>query len=224
MDVTISGRNTDISERFQQYAHEKVTAKVQQLSGRAQSVEVKLKHRTDRAGNVLDRGKVEITVFGSFPTLRAEAEAGDKYAAFDLALDKLVERMRRMKDKKSQRRGGQSLASASANEFANLGIVPVDTGVIDISTGRAAQQPEAESAPEELYTPVVIRQKVFAPKRMTASEAVDHMELLGHDFFLFIEAEANRPAVVYRRRGWDYGIIALDEAENAAVAGAAASQ
>jgi ribosomal subunit interface protein len=213
MDVTISGRNTEIPDRFREYAEEKVTAKVQQLSERAQTIEVKLKRRTDRAGNILDKGKVEITVFGPFPTIRAEAEAGDKYAAFDIALDKLVERMRRMKDKKKHRHGGQSLADASAKDFANLDIVPAETGVIDVVSGQAqpAATVDVEGEKFDDYNPIVIREKVFAPKRMTADEAVDHMELLGHDFFLFIEAGAERPAVVYRRRGWDYGVIALDE-------------
>ncbi len=214
MDVTISGRNTEIPDRFREYADEKVTAKVQQLSGRAQSVEVKVKKRTDRAGNDLDRGKVEITIFGPFPTIRAEAEAGDKYAAFDIALDKLVERLRRVKDKKKAHRG-QSLAEAAAGDFADLDIVPADTGIIDVVSGKAA--PVAGAEPEvngyEDYNPIVIREKVFAPKTMSANEAVDHMELLGHDFFLFIEAETDRPSVVYRRRGWDYGVISLGDEE-----------
>ena len=211
MDVTISGRNTEIADRFKDYAEEKVTAKVQQLSERAQSVEVKLKRRTDRAGNLLDKGKVEITVFGPFPTMRAEADAGDKYAAFDIALDKLVERMRRVKDKKKHRHGGQSLADASAKDFSHLDIVPADTGVIDVVSGQAQPAASVDEASSYDYNPIVIREKVFAPKRMTPDEAVDHMELLGHDFFLFIEAGPERPAVVYRRRGWDYGVIALDE-------------
>ncbi|WP_332106645.1 ribosome hibernation-promoting factor, HPF/YfiA family [Gulosibacter sp. GYB002] len=214
MDITISGRNTEIPQRFRDYAEEKITAKVQQLSGRAQAVEVKLRKRTDRAGNELDRGKVEITVFGPFPTVRAEAEGGDKYAAFDIALDKLVERLRRMKDRRKDHHG-KSLTEATAEDFAGLDIVPADTGVLDIVAGRvASNQEEAaedEQYPADDYSPVVIREKVFAPKQMTAEEAVDHMELLGHDFYLFIEAKNQRPAVVYRRRGWDYGVIALDE-------------
>lgn len=213
MDVTITGRNTEIPDRFREYANEKVTAKVQQLSGRAQTVEVKLRRRTDRAGNVLDKGKVEITIFGPFPTIRAEAEAGDKYAAFDIALDKLVERLRRSKDRRKSHHG-KSLTEASAEEFAGLDIVPADTGVIDVVAGRV--DPNAEAAADEQYdaeeyNPIVIREKVFAPKTMSPDEAVDHMELLGHDFFLFIEAGTDRPAVVYRRRGWDYGVIALGE-------------
>ena len=220
MDVTITGRNTEIPDRFREYAEEKVSAKVQQLNGRAQSVEVKLRRRTDRAGNVLDKGKVEITIFGPFPTIRAEAEAGDKYAAFDIALDKLVERMRRAKDRRKTHQG-KSLTEASAEDFAGLDIVPADTGVIDVVAGRSngAAESDVEVSDEELaeaYTPIVIREKVFAPKTMTPDEAVDHMELLGHDFYLFMEAGTNRPAVVYRRRGWDYGVIALGDDGEAA--------
>lgn len=217
MDVTITGRNTEIPDRFREYAEEKVTAKVQQLNGRAQSVEVKLRRRTDRAGNVLDKGKVEITIFGPFPTIRAEAEAGDKYAAFDIALDKLVERLRRAKDRRKTHQG-KSLTEASAEEFAGLDITPAHTGVIDVVAGRAADKVEevADDELAEVYSPIVIREKVFAPKTMSPEEAVDHMELLGHDFYLFIEAGTDRPAVVYRRRGWDYGVIALGEEGEAA--------
>lgn len=214
MDVTISGRNTEIPDRFREYADEKVTAKVQQLSQRAQAVEVRLKRRTDRAGNSLDRGKVEITIFGPFPTIRAEAEAGDKYAAFDIALDKLVERLRRAKDKRKHHHGGLSLHEAAADDFAELDIVPADTGIIDVVAGnRPATTDNGDSGAEDEfeYNPIVIREKVFAPKKMSPEQAVDHMELLGHDFFLFIEADTDRPAVVYRRRGWDYGVISLGE-------------
>ncbi|MFD2675340.1 ribosome hibernation-promoting factor, HPF/YfiA family [Gulosibacter bifidus] len=212
MDITITGRNIEVPERFRQYAEEKVIAKVQQLSGRAQTVEIRVKQRTDRAGNMLDKGKVEITVFGPFPTVRAEADGGDKFAAFDIALDKLVERMRRAKDKRAHRTGGKSLAEASATDFAGLDIVPADTGVIDVVAGKAEPAVEvAEGDEAEGYNPVVIREKMFAPKVMSSEEAVDHMELLGHDFFLYLEPEQRRPAVVYRRKGWDYGVILLDE-------------
>ncbi|MDQ1563037.1 MAG: hypothetical protein QOE85_2378, partial [Actinomycetota bacterium] len=61
------------------------------------------------------------------------------------------------------------------------------------------------------YSPVVIREKVFPAARMSTQDAVDHMELVGHDFFLFIESSSGRPSVVYRRKGWDYGVIGLDD-------------
>ena len=97
--------------------------------------------------------------------------------------------------------------------------MPADTGVIDVVAGRSNGDAAADGGEEDLaevYSPIVIREKVFAPKTMSPDEAVDHMELLGHDFYLFIEAGTDRPAVVYRRRGWDYGVIALGEDGEAA--------
>jgi hypothetical protein len=102
-----------------------------------------------------------------------------------------------------------SLSEASADGFRVIDITPASVAVLDaVATGEIPVQAEAV---EEEYSPVVIRQKVFPSSRMTVSDAVDHMELVGHDFFLFIDAETDRPSVVYRRKGWDYGVISLEE-------------
>lgn len=225
MDITITGRNTEIPDRFRSYAEEKTLAKVTQYTERAQLAELKLTRRTDRQGNILDRGKVEITLFGPGPVIRAEAEAGDKYAAFDLALDKLVERLRRVKDKRKVHRGNHrptALREAAADGFSGHDVVPVTTETIKlVRDGVVHPAPEPEASDDEQYSaeeysPVVIRSKVFEAKSLTQDEAVDHMELLGHDFFLFLDSETGRPSVVYRRTGWDYGVISLEEAAVAA--------
>ena len=210
MDVTITGRGAELPERFREYAEQKIESKVQRLSSKSQSVEVRLRRRTDRAGNVLDATKVEITLIGPGPIVRAEAEAGDAFAAFDLALDKLSHRMRRAKDKRKDHQGTK-LHHVSANGFADLDVVPASSHVIETATHTAVAEPDGtgEEEPED-YNPIVIRKKMFDAKRLTAEEAVDHMELLGHDFFLFVERDTERPSVVYRRRGWDYGVISLD--------------
>lgn len=225
MDITITGRNTEIPDRFREYAEEKTLAKVSQYDGRVQYAEIKLTRRTDRQGNILDKGKVEITLIGPGPVIRAEAEAGDKYAAFDFALDKLVERLRRNKDRQKVHRGNhrpKALHEAAAENFAGVGVVPADgeklAEIQGVAVATAEPVADDEQYPAEEYSPVVIREKVFEPKSLSKDEAVDHMELLGHDFFLFIEAESGRPSVVYRRTGWDYGVIGLGEAE--AVTGA----
>ena len=57
----------------------------------------------------------------------------------------------------------------------------------------------------------MIRKKEFPSERMTVDAAVDQMELVGHDFFLFVDAETDKASVVYRRKGWNYGVIALAE-------------
>ena len=150
--------------------------------------------------------------------MRAEAEGSDKYAAFDIALGRLLERVRRAKDRKKVHRGGAhrptSLHDASSSGFAVIDIVPADgdtlervrTGAIPVVSDAAEEAEEAE----EVYSPVVIRRKVFSAAPMTVDDALYFMELVGHDFYLFQDAESHRPSVVYRRKGWDYGVIELD--------------
>jgi hypothetical protein len=105
-----------------------------------------------------------------------------------------------------------SLHAAAAEGFSGIDIQPADGEIIEaVATGAVPTQQVDEDEQPEDYSPVVIRQKVFPAEWMTVDDAVDRMELVGHDFFLFIDAKTDRPSVVYRRKGWDYGVIGLDE-------------
>ena len=149
--------------------------------------------------------------------VRSEATGTDKYAAFDIALGKLLERVRRAKDRRKVHRGQHrptSLREASTDGFSAVGLAAAPVSVLDqVRTGSVpAVTDETESSEvEEEYSPVVIRQKVFASIPMTVDDALYYMELVGHDFYLFVDQETKRPSVVYRRKGWDYGVIALDD-------------
>jgi ribosomal subunit interface protein len=210
MDITITGRGVGIPDRFEDYATEKAE-KVGQLAEKALALEIKLVRHHETNGSSGD-DRVELTLIGPGPVVRAEAGAADKYAAFDMALDRMIERIRQAKDRKKVHRGQHrptSLGEATSNGRV-LDVVPASADVIDaVSTG-SIPLPDAP-ADEAEWTPVVIRQKVFPGERMTQEEAVDRMELVGHDFFLFIDARTDRPSVVYRRKGWDYGVIGLEE-------------
>jgi ribosomal subunit interface protein len=210
MDITITGRGVGIPDRFEDYATEKAE-KVGQLAEKALALEIKLVRHHETNGSSGD-DRVELTLIGPGPVVRAEAGAPDKYAAFDMALDKMIERIRQAKDRKKVHRGQHrptSLGEATSNGRV-LDVVPASADVIDaVSTG-SIPLPDAP-AEEAEWTPVVIRKKVFPAIRMTEEDAVDHMELVGHDFFLFIDARTDRPSVVYRRKGWDYGVIGLEE-------------
>lgn len=213
MDITITGRNIGITDRFREYATEKAE-KVEHLADRAQVLEIKVSRHHEKSSGKSGDDRVEMTLVGPGPIIRAESSGGDKYSAFDLAIDKLLERLRRAKDKRKVHRGQHrpvSLGEASADGFRVVDITPARPEVIDnVATG-AIPLPETEgSDDDEQYSPVVIRQKVFPSTLMTVDEAVDHMELVGHDFFLFIDAETDRPSVVYRRTGWNYGVIGLE--------------
>lgn len=207
METSIIGVGVSISDRFRTVVEEK-TARVQTLAPRAQRLEVKVTHRAYRNGRVPDE-TVELTLLGKGPVVRAEAVDADKFTALDLALDKLTEQLRRAKEKRIDGRNhprGPHFEKGSGS-LAGIDVQPASVDVLQaVATGSIPVQTEEE---QEDYSPVVIRTKEFDAEWMTVEEAVDRMELVGHDFFLFVDARTDHPSVVYRRKGWDYGVISL---------------
>ena len=211
MDVHIRGKSVGITDRFENYVGSKAE-KVEHLLPKAQSFEVKISRLTDRSPQNGDR--VEITVTGPGPVIRAESSGSDKYTAFDMAYGRVLERIRRMKDRRNDRRGKKrtSLGEAASEDFSVVDVVPASLETIEaVATGSVPVTGDGQSD-EEQYSPVVIRQKEFPAERFSVDEAVDQMELVGHDFFLFIEHGSDKPSVVYRRKGWNYGVISLHDA------------
>lgn len=216
MELNIVGRNLGVTDRFRAYAEEK-SDKVTHLTDRAISLDVKLSRHHEKKGSNGGPDRVELTLIGKGPVIRAEADGSDKYAAFDVALGRLLERVRRAKDRRKVHRGQRrptSLREAAVDGFADHGVRAADSTVLEqVRTGAVASATDDEqhTEEEEVYCPVVIRRKVFAATPMTVDDALSHMELVGHDFYLFVDSETDRPSVVYRRKGWDYGLIGLDE-------------
>lgn len=211
MEITINGRNVGITDRFRDYVTEK-SAKVEHLAPKSLVFEIKASRHNEKNSQAGD-DRVELMLVGPGPLVRAESTGSDKYVAFDLAFDKLIERVRRAKDRKKVHRGMHrpvSLQEASGDGFSVIDITPASPEAIErVATGSVPVQ-EPPQPGEDDWSPVVIRKKVFPSVTMKTDEAVDHMELVGHDFFLFIDAETDRPSVVYRRKGWDYGVIGLE--------------
>ncbi|AWB88673.1 ribosome hibernation-promoting factor, HPF/YfiA family [Salinibacterium hongtaonis] len=220
MEISIYGRNVDITDRFRDYATEKAE-KVSHLAPKAIAFEIKVsRHNEKNSSSGEDR--VELMLIGPGPLVRAEAEGTDKYVAFDIALDKILERIRRAKDRKKVHRGQHrpvSLHEASTGGFSVVDITPASPERIEqVTTGSIPVQPAPEPGDDD-WSPVVIRKKLFPSMTMTVEDALYNMELVGHDFYLFIDAENDRPSVVYRRKGWDYGVIGLDDAAAREAAG-----
>ena len=215
MEISVNARNLGVTDRFRDYATEKAE-KVAHLAEKAIAFEIKVSRHHETRGSKGD-DRVELTLIGPGPLVRAEAANTDKYVAFDLAMDKLIERIRQAKDRNKVHRGKHrpaSLHEASAAGFSGMGITPASPDVIAAVTTGSIPLPSATDTVEEedeVYSPVVIRTKVFAASPMTVDDALYNMELVGHDFYLFIDTETHRPSVVYRRKGWDYGVIGLDE-------------
>lgn len=208
METSIVGVGVGITDRFRSVVEDKA-ARIETLAPRAQRVDIKVTHRAYHNGRVEDE-TVELTVTGKGPLVRAEATDGDKFAALDMAVDKLCEQLRRAKDKRVDARNHPRGArfEKESGEISGIDVQPASLDVMRaVATGEIPVISTSED--EADYTPVVIRTKEFGPEWMSVEDAVDRMELVGHDFFLFIDARTDHPSVVYRRKGWDYGVISL---------------
>ena len=195
MDVVISGRHQNVSDHFRTHVAERM-AKVEQLAPRALRTEVLVSHEPNRSKTKASE-RVEITCHIRGPVVRAEATHDDKYAAFELAMDKLVERLRRSNERRRVAR-----TKAHKGEPAAVPVsAPIDQAEPDAL--QEAADPFGDS-------PIEVREKVHQSTPMTLSQALAEMELVGHDYFLFHDSDTDKPSVVYRRRGWAYGVIHLD--------------
>ena len=193
MDIVVTGLHTEVPDRFRRHVEDKL-AKIEQLSPRVQRVDVKISHESNpRQADTCER--VELTVKAKGPVIRAEACADDPYAALDLAQEKLLERLRRLRDRSKVHHGRRQPASVRVGD----GLV----GVVE------PEQP-AEETDDLGESPIVIREKTHAGPPMSVQDALDHMELVGHDFYLFCDTASGKPSVVYRRRGWSYGVLRLE--------------
>ena len=201
MDIVITSRHAEISDRLRRHVEEKL-AKVGQLSPRARRVEVTISHEANpRQASQSER--IELTVRDRGPVIRAEAAADDVYGALDLAQEKLVERLRRVRDKRKDHGNGRK--SAAEMRAATFEAEQASLATLNRQDADHASAEDAEDSP------VTVREKVHHAPPMTLDDALYQMELVGHDFYLFIDAATGTPSVVYRRRrGWSYGVLRLD--------------
>lgn len=194
MDIVVTGRHRAVSDRFRGHIEEKLT-KVGQLAPRARRIEVMISHEPNRRQSKACE-RVEITCLERGPLVRAEACEEDQYAALDVALEKLMERLRRRNDKRLVRRRSRTPGTAAA----------------DLPGNGAAEADRTPEAPVDEFdgSPVEVREKVHRSRPMSLGQALGEMEAVGHDFYLFHDTETDKASVVYRRRGWSYGVLHLD--------------
>ena len=202
MEVVVTGRHCEVSDRFREHVTEKLT-RLEKHDHRIMRVQVEVE--LEKNPRQHDRAtKVELTAFSKGPVIRAEAAAEDKMGALDLALDKMQAQMRRAADRRRVHRGRHT---------------PVSVGEALAGTGEVGDEARDESGVIERKVgpitvtgdgPLVVREKSHHATPMTLDQALYEMELVGHDFYLFVDKESERPAVVYRRRGYDYGVISLE--------------
>ncbi len=207
MEVVVTGRHCEIKEGFRAHCSEKL-AKLEKHDHRIMRVHVEVDcepnpRQHDRAVHV------ELTAFSKGPVIRAEAAADDKMAALDLALDKMARQMQRAADRRRVHRGRKTPVSVGE---ALSGTPMVEDLVGDDDAATAETETEREVGPVAMDGdgPMIVREKTHPASPMTLDQALYEMELVGHDFYLFVDKESERPSVVYRRRGYDYGVLSLD--------------
>jgi ribosomal subunit interface protein len=195
VEIVVRGRKTEVPERFREHVEGKL-AKLGKYDNRMSRIDVEVTHETNpRQASEAER--VEITTRTRGPVIRAEAAAPDRYAALDAAVSRIESRLRRAADRRRDRRksGGLDEVPPDPSVLPEVGSLPQDEATLSSDTEDA---------------PLIVRDKTHQATPMTLDQALYEMELVGHDFFLFVDAESGRPSVVYRRRGYQYGVIRLD--------------
>jgi len=201
VEIVLKGRRTEVPERFRRHVSDKL-AKLERFAHKVIRIDVEVSKETNprRSG---ESDRIELTVHSKGPVVRAEAAADDRYAALDLAVDRLHSRLRKAADRRRVHHGTRTPLSVSRATAAVDGATVAAGPVSDDADG-------AELPASGGDGPMVVREKTHAARPMSLDQALYEMELVGHDFYLFVDADSAMPSVVYRRRGYDYGVIHLD--------------
>jgi len=188
VDITIRARNTEVSE-IQRLAIEAKVNRLERFLDGIERAEVLLSE--ERNPRILDGHLCEATVVAKTHVLRAKASAPEMLGAVDQAVEKLEHRMVKLKGRLVSRSHPRRhpMTTDSAADLAEADLAEADTPGYD--TDRA----------------IIVKTKQFSIKPMTPDEAALRMDLLGHDFFLFTNADTGRSAVVYRRHDGHLGLI-----------------
>ncbi|MFE5029864.1 ribosome hibernation-promoting factor, HPF/YfiA family [Streptomyces sp. NPDC056656] len=226
MDIVVKGRKTEVPERFRKHVAEKLKLeKIQKFDGKVISLDVEVsKEPNPRQADRCDR--VEITLRTRGPVIRAEAAASDPYAALDLATDKLEARLRKEHSKRSTRRGSGRLTAAEVPDVVATATLNGDGSVVNNEEPGGVPTTRIGSLEVQGEGPLIVREKTHVAAPMSLDQALYEMELVGHDFYLFVDSETKEPSVVYRRHAYDYGVIHLNtdpmvtQAQSSAAGGA----
>ena len=193
MALQIRGNGITVSDDVRDFAEQKV-GRLDRFVSKVDERKLELRHNHSKSGP--DTVTAQVTLQSGRTLLRAEVADPDVKLAIDRAVDKLLGQVRKVHSKRAKRSGGSdSLRTAEV-------VAPAMEAV-------EAAVPEEVDEPEEDLG-AIVRTKRFALKPMDVDEAIERMELLGHDFFLFQNADEHTFCVVYRRKGGDYGLLVPD--------------
>lgn len=189
--LKITGRQLEVTDAIKTYVEKKVENAVEHFEDLVKEVDVRLSVRT--GGSSAHLQKAEITVYTKAGTLRAEEEAEILYGSIDLCTDKVARKLRKMKEKRDAKHPHVKPSAAVVVDDVDL--------VGDLTDGKKAALPEE-----------VVRTKYFHVPKLSTDEAMEQMQLVDHDFYLFRNSETGVLNVLYERNHGGYGLIVpLDE-------------
>jgi putative sigma-54 modulation protein len=189
MDIVVRGKNVDVPPRLRKLAREKVR-KISRFTHDAGRVEVDFSELRNR--RVAENQVCDVLVHLKRNFVKARAAAAEPAAALDLVLDKVEHQVARIKEKRVTRTHTARRGRAAGDEGGIASVGDGDLDRDDEELGAAAR---------------IVTTKRLTTKPMGPEEAALQMELLGHDFFLFTNAENGHAAVLYRRRDGNLGLI-----------------
>ena len=179
-------------------------AKIARLDPTLTFFHVELQHEPNpRRADESD--KIQITATGKGHIARAEAKEDSFYAALETALSRMERSLRKVKARRKISRSGHRTPMPTDQVAVELA---AQAAKMETPKGEFDEDPYADLV-EEVRLGQVVRRKEHPATPMSVDDALSEMELVGHDFYLFLDEETGRPSVVYRRHAYDYGLIAL---------------
>ncbi len=197
MDLQIRGNGVSVSPELREFAAQKV-ARLDRLVQQVDVATLELRQAKSRSGS--RAVTAQITLQSGPTVLRAEESDHEVKIAIDRAVDKLARQVQKVHSKRAHRKGAGGASIRTENPFA------IDAGAVlesefDLDEDGDGERDEFETVPS------VVRRKQFVVKPMHVEEAIEQMELLGHSFYLFENADDRAVSVIYRRDDGAYGLI-----------------
>jgi putative sigma-54 modulation protein len=188
MKLDVHGRNIEVTDWIREYVEKKFT-RLERFLPQAREARADLVYSETKAA--ADRYTAQLTIWANGQILRAEESTGDIFASVDAIMDKMSRQIERYKGRRSKNKRRAAAASLAEAEFA-AALLADEAEVLEDEVAERGQ---------------IVRSKRFVAQPMDAEEAIEQMELLGHDFFVFYSVDEGAMNVVYKRRDGNYGLL-----------------
>ena len=191
MQVTVTGRNIELTPALKDYVLDKLERAQKHFDHELTCTALL---SVAKNPSIAKSQTAEVTVQVNGQVIRGEESTENMYASIELVADKIERQLRKYKTR-YYHKGNKMKERLRGAELVDVGASPDSDSDVD----RALELDPVK--------PRIVRSKTFALKPMSPEEAGKHMELLGHDFFMFINSESDRVSTIYHRRDGNYGLI-----------------